>query len=150
MRLQLDWMLSIIVINNSTLRTHQCFYYYFIRIPKLMLSIIFGELIYLMISLFIVSGMGVYCDVDESASNNCTCSSWSNSGCCLSIGTGCLKQAEAQLRALCLPFLRVAALLRHHLYNQPLPEIDDPEQEFLRLIYYLELIWEGMSIHRWD
>nr|AZA04497.1 E3 ubiquitin-protein ligase [Gerris buenoi] len=88
-----------------------------------------------------LEGTGVYCEVEE-VSSNCTCSSSSNSG--------CLKQAEAQLRTLCLPFLRIAALLRHHLYSLPLPEIDDPEQEFLRLIYYLELVREGMSIHRFN
>ncbi|XP_073970772.1 ubr3 ubiquitin ligase isoform X1 [Rhodnius prolixus] len=54
---------------------------------------------------------------------------------------------EKQVQTLCLPFLRVAALLRHHMYDEPLPEIDSPSSEFVRLVYYLELVTEGMS---WD
>lgn len=70
-----------------------------------------------------------------------------------------LKKFEAQLQSLCLPFLRVAALLRHHLYEKELPEInrkrderekkeDDKKDgnmdpvEFVRLVYYLELVIE--------
>lgn len=48
---------------------------------------------------------------------------------------------------MCLPFLRIAALLRHHLYEQPLPLIRTPHTEFVRLVYYLELVSEGMD---WD
>lgn len=55
---------------------------------------------------------------------------------------------EKQIQKLCLPFLRVAALLRHHMYDEPLPEIDSPESEFVRLVYYLELVNEGMSLSR--
>lgn len=51
---------------------------------------------------------------------------------------------EIQVQQLCLPFLRLAALLRHHLYEQPLPEIT-PQSEFVRLVYYLELVTEGMD-----
>ncbi|KAL1137748.1 hypothetical protein AAG570_009444 [Ranatra chinensis] len=54
---------------------------------------------------------------------------------------------EKQIQELCLPFLRIAALLRHHLYDQPLPEIDSPSSEFVRLVYFLELVTDGMS---WD
>uniref|UniRef100_A0A0A9XB67 E3 ubiquitin-protein ligase n=2 Tax=Lygus hesperus TaxID=30085 RepID=A0A0A9XB67_LYGHE len=54
---------------------------------------------------------------------------------------------EKQIQTLCLPFLRVAALLRHHMYDEPLPEIDSADSEFVRLVYYLELVTEGMS---WD
>lgn len=46
---------------------------------------------------------------------------------------------------LCLPFLRVAALLRHHLYEQSIPPIRSAETEFVRLVYYLELVTEGMD-----
>ncbi|XP_031787991.1 E3 ubiquitin-protein ligase Ubr3 isoform X1 [Nasonia vitripennis] len=52
---------------------------------------------------------------------------------------------EQQIQTLCLPFLRVAALLRHHLYEQPIPLIRSPETEFVRLVYYLELVTEGMD-----
>lgn len=46
---------------------------------------------------------------------------------------------------MCLPFLRIASILRHHLYNQQLPSIKAPESEFVRLVYYLELVTEGMD-----
>lgn len=36
---------------------------------------------------------------------------------------------------------------RYHLYNQPLPDVRAPESEFVRLVYYLELVTEGMD---WD
>ncbi|XP_058794286.1 E3 ubiquitin-protein ligase Ubr3 isoform X2 [Phymastichus coffea] len=52
---------------------------------------------------------------------------------------------EQQIQSLCLPFLRVAALLRHHLYEQPIPLIRSAETEFVRLVYYLELVTEGMD-----
>lgn len=51
-----------------------------------------------------------------------------------------LNLLEQQLQKLCLPFLRVAALLQHHLYEQSLPEINEPQLEFVRLIYFLELV----------
>lgn len=68
-----------------------------------------------------------------------------------------LNKFEAQLQSLCLPLLRVATLLRHHLYEKDLPEIkrkrdekdrsDDDKKdenmdpvEFVRLVYYLELV----------
>lgn len=54
---------------------------------------------------------------------------------------------EQQLQKLCLPFLRVASLLKHHLYHQDLPEITSPELEFVRLVYYLELVTESSD---WD
>lgn len=54
---------------------------------------------------------------------------------------------EQQVQKLCLPFLRISALLRHHIYNQPLPDIRVPQSEFVRLVYYLELVTEGMD---WD
>ncbi|XP_017785571.1 PREDICTED: E3 ubiquitin-protein ligase UBR3 isoform X2 [Nicrophorus vespilloides] len=52
---------------------------------------------------------------------------------------------EQQVQKLCLPFLRIASLLRHHIYNQPLPDIRAPQSEFVRLVYYLELVTEGMD-----
>lgn len=56
-----------------------------------------------------------------------------------------IKTMEQHLQKLCLPFLRVAALLRHHLYSHELPEIKTPQLEFVRLIYYLEIVTEGMD-----
>lgn len=58
-----------------------------------------------------------------------------------------LNLMEQQLQKLCLPFLRIAALLRHHLYEQELPEIKTPQLEFVRLVYYLELITKDTD---WD
>ncbi|XP_068083669.1 E3 ubiquitin-protein ligase Ubr3 isoform X2 [Anabrus simplex] len=57
---------------------------------------------------------------------------------------------ELQVQQLCLPFLRLASLLRHHLYEQPLPEITTPQSEFVRLVYYLELVTEGMDLKRFN
>ncbi|KAF5282499.1 hypothetical protein FQR65_LT14269 [Abscondita terminalis] len=69
-------------------------------------------------------------------------------------GAGCsqtpqlnLVALEQQVQKLCLPFLRISALLRHHIYNQPLPDIRVAHSEFVRLVYYLELVTEGMD---WD
>lgn len=50
-----------------------------------------------------------------------------------------LNVLEQQLQKLCLPYLRIATLLRHHLYEQSLPEIEVPEEEFVRLVDFLEL-----------
>ncbi|XP_076232510.1 ubr3 ubiquitin ligase isoform X2 [Calliopsis andreniformis] len=52
---------------------------------------------------------------------------------------------EQQIQSMCLPFLRIAALLRYHLYEQPLPLVRTPHTEFVRLVYYLELVSEGMD-----
>ena len=46
--------------------------------------------------------------------------------------------------------MRIASLLRHHLYEQPFPEIRSPETEFLRLVYYLELLNEGMELNSFN
>ncbi|KAL6258401.1 hypothetical protein P5V15_010359 [Pogonomyrmex californicus] len=57
---------------------------------------------------------------------------------------------EQQIQSLCLPFLRVASLLRYHLYEQPLPLIRTSQSEFVTLVYYLELVTEGMSWNCFD
>lgn len=46
---------------------------------------------------------------------------------------------EYKLQQLMLPFLRIAALLRHHIYEQDLPFISTKEQEFLLLAQYLSI-----------
>uniref|UniRef100_A0A7G3AHS3 E3 ubiquitin-protein ligase n=1 Tax=Lutzomyia longipalpis TaxID=7200 RepID=A0A7G3AHS3_LUTLO len=56
-----------------------------------------------------------------------------------------LQAMEQQLQRLCLPFLRIAALLRHHLYHQELPDVASPHLEFVRLVYFLELVTIGMD-----
>ncbi|XP_073830136.1 ubr3 ubiquitin ligase [Musca autumnalis] len=58
-----------------------------------------------------------------------------------------LKSMENKLQTLCLPFLRIAALLRQHLYRHEMPEISAPGLEFVRLVYYLELVTDSMD---WD
>lgn len=58
-----------------------------------------------------------------------------------------LNLIEQQLQKLCLPFLRVATLLRHHLYEQNLPEIKVPQMEFVCLVYFLELVTVDIN---WD
>lgn len=57
---------------------------------------------------------------------------------------------EQQLQKLCLPFLRIAALLRHHLYEQNLPEIEIPQVEFVRLVYFLELVTVDIDWNSFD
>ncbi|CRK92911.1 CLUMA_CG006257, isoform A [Clunio marinus] len=52
---------------------------------------------------------------------------------------------EKELESLCLPYLRNAALLRHHIYRQELPEVRDSEYEFARLVYFLELVTKSMD-----
>ncbi|XP_019758460.2 E3 ubiquitin-protein ligase Ubr3 isoform X2 [Dendroctonus ponderosae] len=52
---------------------------------------------------------------------------------------------EQQVQRLCLPFLRIASLLKYHLYNHPLPDIPSPQSEFVRLVYYLELVTKSMD-----
>ena len=56
-----------------------------------------------------------------------------------------LKDFELELQSLCLPYLRNAALLRHHIYHQELPEVRTPELEFARLVYFLELVTKSMD-----
>lgn len=58
-----------------------------------------------------------------------------------------LNLLEQQLQKLCLPFLRIAALLRHHLYEQDLPEVSVPQWEFVCLVYFLELVTVDID---WD
>ncbi|XP_023311445.1 E3 ubiquitin-protein ligase Ubr3 isoform X2 [Anoplophora glabripennis] len=52
---------------------------------------------------------------------------------------------EQQVQKLCLLFLRIASLLKYHLYQQPLPDIRAAQSEFVRLVYYLELVTESMD-----
>jgi E3 ubiquitin-protein ligase UBR3 len=54
---------------------------------------------------------------------------------------------EKELQKLCLPFLRMASLLRHHIYHSEIPEIKGAHLEFARLVYYLELVTKSMD---WD
>lgn len=56
-----------------------------------------------------------------------------------------LQPYELELQKLCLPFLRVAALLRHHIYHQELPHVATSHLEFARLVYFLELVTIGMD-----
>ena len=58
-----------------------------------------------------------------------------------------MNSMEQQLQKLCLPFLRIATLLRHDLYHQEMPHVASPQVEFVRLIYYLDLVTESMD---WD
>ncbi|XP_046390043.1 E3 ubiquitin-protein ligase Ubr3 isoform X2 [Ischnura elegans] len=62
------------------------------------------------------------------------------------------RETEMEVQRRCLPFLRVAALLRHHLYGESLPEVrgDQRQSEFVRLVYFLELVTEGMEWTRFN
>lgn len=61
-----------------------------------------------------------------------------------------LAMLEKHLQRLCLPFLRVAALLRHHIYHAEIPEIPGPHWEFSRLVYYLELVTVSMDLDKFN
>lgn len=61
-----------------------------------------------------------------------------------------LQPFELELQKLCLPFLRVAALLRHHIYHQELPHVATSHLEFARLVYFLELVTFGMDWSEFD
>lgn len=56
-----------------------------------------------------------------------------------------MNRLEQELQTLCLPFLRVAALIRHHMYVEELPGVSQPNLEFVRLVYFLELVQSGMD-----
>ncbi|XP_065349343.1 E3 ubiquitin-protein ligase Ubr3 [Cloeon dipterum] len=57
-----------------------------------------------------------------------------------------LSDLEAEVQKLCLPFLRVAALLRHDLYRQPIPEIPPGTGGFVQLVHFLELCTNSMNL----
>ncbi|XP_014472841.1 PREDICTED: E3 ubiquitin-protein ligase UBR3 isoform X2 [Dinoponera quadriceps] len=86
----------------------------------------------------------LYSDDSEISSDDACKPSTSSTVSYARVKTHCVEQ---QIQSLCLPFLRVASLLRYHLYEQPLPLIRTPQSEFVRLVYYLELVTEGMD---WD
>lgn len=50
-----------------------------------------------------------------------------------------------QIRELCLPFLRVASVLRNHLYGDQLPEISTVDEEYGSLVEYLKLMDRAIS-----
>ncbi|CAH2048305.1 unnamed protein product, partial [Iphiclides podalirius] len=54
-----------------------------------------------------------------------------------------LALVEAQVQELMLPFVRIAALLRSHIYGQPLPEVGEAREEFAALVQFLELAGAG-------
>lgn len=61
-----------------------------------------------------------------------------------------LNLIERQLQNLCLPYLRIATLLRHHLYEQNLPTIENPQMEFACLASFLELVSINIDWNSFD
>ena len=55
---------------------------------------------------------------------------------------GTLNMTNLKNNAECLliPFLRMASLVKHYIYEQDLPDIDDDNEEFDHLINFLDLI----------
>jgi len=49
------------------------------------------------------------------------------------------EELETRVESLLLPYLRIASLLRHHIYEQELPIISSPEAEFRSLAQFLGL-----------
>ena len=56
-----------------------------------------------------------------------------------------LDQLEGRVQASCLPYLRIAALLRHYVYSEPLPDIWETDWEFTKLAQYLGMADLDMS-----
>ena len=56
-----------------------------------------------------------------------------------------LDQLEQRVQANCLPYLRIAALLRHYVYNEQLPDIWEQDWEFTRLAQFLGMADMDMS-----
>lgn len=61
-----------------------------------------------------------------------------------------IQKYELEIQRLCLPFLRIAALLRHHIYHQELPHVAGSHLEFARLVYFLELVTVSMEWNKFD
>ena len=55
------------------------------------------------------------------------------------------EQIEARVQTNCLPYLRIAALLRHYVYNEQLPDIWEQDWEFTRLAQFLGMADLDMS-----
>ncbi|XP_029716977.1 E3 ubiquitin-protein ligase Ubr3 [Aedes albopictus] len=92
------------------------------------------------------SSLGSMMDQSESSSKPSTPNGATSSG----SGHLDLAMLEKHLQRLCLPFLRVAALLRHHIYHAEIPEIPGPQWEFSRLVYYLELVTVSMDLDKFN
>ena len=56
-----------------------------------------------------------------------------------------LDQLELRVQASCLPYLRIAALLRHYVYGEQLPDIWEQDWEFTRLAQFLGMADMDMS-----
>lgn len=48
-----------------------------------------------------------------------------------------LDQLEHLMQVSCLPYMRIAALLRYYIYNEPLPDVWEQEWEFTKLAQFL-------------
>jgi len=49
------------------------------------------------------------------------------------------EQLERQIQSLMLPYMRIASLLRHHIYEQQLPHVNSLDEEFACLAQFLNL-----------
>ncbi|XP_013792772.1 E3 ubiquitin-protein ligase UBR3-like, partial [Limulus polyphemus] len=56
-----------------------------------------------------------------------------------------LQDIESRVTQLCLPYVQIASLLQHHLYNENLPEIQNTDLEFSSLCSYLGLFSSSPS-----
>ena len=56
-----------------------------------------------------------------------------------------IDQLEARVQVNCLPYLRIAALLRHYVYSEQLPDIWEQDWEFTRLSQFLGMADMDMS-----
>jgi len=65
-------------------------------------------------------------------------------------GSSDLSRIDSECCRLVLPFLRVASLVRHYVFQQDLPEISDEASEFSKLARFLELIHVDRKTSRDD
>ena len=65
-------------------------------------------------------------------------------------GSGDLSRIDSECCRLVLPFLRVASLVRHYVFQQDLPEISEEATEFAKLARFLELIHVDRKTSRDD
>jgi E3 ubiquitin-protein ligase UBR3 len=75
----------------------------------------------------------------SSSRNIPSSSSASRSGSASSKTVGSEEELETRVENLLLPYLRIASLLRHHIYEQDLPVISSTEAEFRSLAQFLGL-----------
>lgn len=61
-----------------------------------------------------------------------------------------IEEIEHRIQIECLNFMRIASLLRHYIYNEPIPDIWEPDWEFTRLAQFLGMADSDISGRVWS